>query len=76
MCRENLTAIYSVDLVDTEEASHRIKAIGMASLTDMLPAVDVAELAVPGCANGRRRSVNRPHRAVSLMVGMKERRLH
>ena len=76
--REKLTIVYSLDVVDAERESHRIEAIGMTNLTDMLPAVGVAKLAelFPDAPPAAAEAFNRPHKAVSLMVGMKDRKLH
>ena len=76
--RERPTIIYHLDVVDMNGEAHRIEAIGMQTLTSVHPAPEVSRLAhlFPGAPPAAAAAFRRPHGAVHLLLGMRDRRLH
>ena len=76
--REQPTRVYTLDLVDREGSRHRVEAVGLESLTEVAPAPEVCGLVqlFPEAPPAAAAAFQRPHGAVSLLLGMRDRRLH
>ena len=76
--RETPTMAYHLDLVDMAGVVHRVEALGMHSITDVQAAPETTSLArlFPGAPPAAAAAFSRPHGAVNLMIGMRDRRLH
>ena len=76
--REKPTMVYLIDVVDRHGAIHKIEAIGMNSITSVAACPEVHSLArlFPEAPPEAAAAFQRPHGVVSLMLGMRDRRLH
>ena len=76
--REKQTSTYKLSLVDRFGLEHEVEAIGMNSLTEVLPLPEVSKLAhlFPEAPDDAAAAFSRPSGTVSFMLGMRDRRLH